>query len=60
MYAGARPSNKFLNELSCQRGVFLIMDLIITFVVAFALGFAVGYGVREHKSRQRRRRYYAG
>jgi hypothetical protein len=34
------------------------MDLI-TISVAAAIGFAVGYGVRERKSRMRRRRYYA-
>jgi hypothetical protein len=32
------------------------MDLIIASVVAFAAGFGVGYGVRERKSRMRRRR----
>jgi hypothetical protein len=32
------------------------MDLI-TISVAAAIGFAVGYGVRERKSRMRRRRY---
>jgi len=26
-------------------------------LVVFAVGFAVGYGVRERKSRKRRRRY---
>jgi hypothetical protein len=29
----------------------------ITISVVFAIGFAVGYGVRERKSRMRRRRY---
>ena len=29
----------------------------ITISVVFAFGFAVGYGVREWKSRKRRRRY---
>jgi hypothetical protein len=37
-------------------GLVLKSELIAFFVV-FALGCAVGYGVREQKSRNRRRRY---
>jgi hypothetical protein len=33
------------------------METLIAFLVVFALGFAVGYGIRERKSRNRRRRY---
>ena len=36
------------------------MDLSIAFLVVLALGFALGYGVRERKSRMRRRPYYPG
>ena len=36
------------------------MDLTIAFLVVLALGFAAGYGVRERKSRMRRRRYTLG
>jgi hypothetical protein len=36
------------------------MDLSIAFLVVLALGFAAGYGVRERKSRMRRRRYNLG
>jgi hypothetical protein len=35
-------------------------DLSIAFLVVLALGFALGYGVRERKSRMRRRRYNLG
>ena len=35
-------------------------DLSIAFLVVLALGFALGYGVRERKSRIRRRRYNLG
>src|SRR5262249_10217070 len=36
------------------------MDLSIAFLVVLAFGFALGYGVRERKSRMRRRRYNLG
>ena len=32
------------------------MDQLIPFLIVFALGFAAGYGVREWRSRLRRRR----
>jgi len=35
-------------------------ELFIAFLVVLALGFAAGYGVRERKSRMRRRRYNLG
>ena len=33
------------------------MDWLIPLLIVFALGFATGYGVREWRSRMRRRRY---
>jgi hypothetical protein len=36
------------------------MDMLIVALAPFALGFGVGYGVREWKSRVRRRRYSGG
>jgi hypothetical protein len=36
------------------------MDMLIVFLAPFALGFGAGYGVREWKSRMRRRRYSGG
>jgi hypothetical protein len=35
----------------------VVDPIFVTFAVGFAVGVAVGYGVREWKSRKRRRRY---
>ena len=40
-----------------KTGDVVVDPIALLVLVVFAVGFAVGYGVRERKSRKRRRRY---
>jgi hypothetical protein len=56
MASRRRSSALFRFDAQENRGR-VVDPIALLVLVAFAVGFAVGYGVRERKSRMRRRRY---